>query len=333
MNLTELIKSLSNADNISYVTDAVTVAGKELIKNCEIKNFNDGSLAAFINKGKEKTALFDAHIDQIGMIVTKVNDNGFLKVSNVGGIDERLLAATPVNVYGKRKITGVFCSTPPHLVKADQEKSVKKITEMAIDTGLSDANLIVSEGDVVTYSVTATELKNGIVTGKSLDNRAGVAALIRAVELISQSDDTNYNVIILLSIGEELGLRGAKLKAFDMNIDFAVAVDVSFGNCPGVSSDKTAKLGSGAMIGVSPVLSSEITKKLITAAKVNDINYTLEVMGGNTSTNADELSLVKSGIPCGLVSIPLRNMHTPVEVVDVNDVESTARILAAFVKE
>ena len=141
-----------------------------------------------------------------------------------------------------------------------------------------------------------------------------------------------FKVILLFPTGEELGLRGARVAAYNSGVKKSIVVDVSFGDCPDVSPSKTAKLGSGAMIGVSPVLSRDIYKKLESVAKENNIPYTLEVMGGTTSTDADVISLNQSGIPTGLVSIPLRNMHTPCEVLDEKDVAAVSTLLAAYVE-
>ena len=168
------------------------------------------------------------------------------------------------------------------------------------------------------------------ISGKSLDNRAGVAALLLACEELSKKI-LDVNVIFLFSDTEELGHRGAKTAAFSICANEAIAVDVSFGNAPDVAAHQCGVLGKGTMIGMSPVLDSRIYKKLVSLAKEKDILYQTEVMGGTTGTNADILSLNKEGVPCGLLSIPLRNMHTEVEVIDTLDIISTAKLLSEYV--
>lgn len=331
MELKELLLNLSNSVNIGEINETLNIVGKELNGICRLVNCNDGNLIAFINKGKEQTVLLDAHIDQIGMVVTAVEPGGFLKVAAAGGIDNRMLSATPVVVHGKHKTVGVFCSTPPHL-STGKETEPKQIEDYYIDIGVQNAEEIISIGDKVTFKQSATELKNNLITGASLDNRAGVAALVETAKIISNVP-CKYNVALLFSNQEELGLRGAKLKAYGINPNKSIVVDVNFGNSPNTEKELSSPLGSGVEIDISPVLSNEITKELISVAKVNNIKYSLLATGGRTSTNADEISLVKSGIPTGLLSIPLRNMHTPVEVVDLFDIKSTAELLAAFVRE
>jgi endoglucanase len=261
------------------------------------------------------------------MIVTEVFNDGFLSVTNVGSVDTRLLPSQPVKIYGKEVIGGVFTSVPPHLGSGE----VATFDNIQIDTGRKDVANIVSVGDYVILDVAPTKLLGDRITAKALDNRTGMAAVIAAGEEISKLN-LPFKVILMFPMGEELGLRGARIAAYGKNISKCISVDVSFGDCPDVSPSKTAKLGSGAMIGVSPILSRDIYKKLESLAKEKEIPYTLEVMGGTTSTDADVISLNQSGIPTGLVSIPLRNMHTPCEVVDLNDVKAVAELLTEFVK-
>lgn len=321
-----ILKSLSEADFIGGVGSAIDVAESHLSKYCAVRR--DGNNLIGEIKGKsDYTVLFDAHLDQIGMVVTSIN-GGFLKVAAVGGIDSRMLAGMRVTIYGKEAVNGVFCSTPPHLSKSD---TVIKIEDMYIDTGLGDkASDVISVGNRVVFSAEFSELAGNKVTGKSLDDRAGCTALIKCAEILS-GKELPCNVVFLLSDMEELGGMGAKTMSFGITPDMAVAVDVSFGNAPDISPDKTGVLGGGAMIGISPVLSAIVTNSLKEIASNNEIKHQLEVMGGKTSTNADKIVDTKCGVPTGLLSIPLRNMHTPIEVVDLNDIMSVAEILANFV--
>ncbi|MBQ1183602.1 MAG: M20/M25/M40 family metallo-hydrolase [Clostridia bacterium] len=321
-----ILKNLCEADFIGGVGSAIDVAEKHLSKYCTVRRLGNNLIGEI--KGKnDYTVLLDAHIDQIGMVVTSIS-GGFLKVAAAGGVDRRMLAGMRVTVYGRETVNGVFCSTPPHLSKSDD---VLKIEDMYIDTGLGDrASEVISVGDRVVFSVDFTELVGDKVTGKSLDDRAGCAALIKCAEMLS-GKDLPCNVVFLLSDMEELGGMGAKTMSFGVSPDVAVAVDVSFGNAPDISPDKTGVLGDGAMIGISPILSNVVTKSLKEIANTKGIKHQLEVMGGKTSTNADKIVDTKCGIPTGLLSIPLRNMHTPVEVIDVNDIMSVAEILANFV--
>jgi endoglucanase len=327
MELKTLLSDLSNADGFGGLDGALTVAERYLSTFATVTR-KGGNLIAELGDG-EKTVMLEAHIDEIGLIVTSV-ENGFLSVSNVGGIDPRMLSGMKVKIHGKKPLKGVFCSVPPHLRKTNDD--VPKIGEIFIDTGLSNAGEFVSAGDRVTFCQNFASLLGSLVTGKALDNRAGVAAVIKAGELLSK-EVLNTKVVILLSDMEEIGGMGAKVGAFGSDIYEAVAVDVSFGNAPDCDSTKTGVLGGGAMLGISPVLSLEVTNKLKNAAEKIGADLQTEVMGGKTSTDADAIAFSKFGVKCGLLSIPLRNMHTPVEVADLKDVEDVAKILAQYVKD
>ncbi len=327
MDLKEVLARLSNADTVAGLDGALQIAQEYMAKFADTQVCN-GSLIGKINGDGDYTVMLDAHIDQIGMVVTHI-DNGFVKVAAVGGIDNRTLAAMRVKIHGKETVSGVFCSVPPHLSKGDS--SVSPIDEMYIDTGLNEkAADIISVGDRVTFVQPFAEMIGSKVTGKSLDNRAGVSTLIRCAEILSEKK-LPCNCVFLFSDKEEIGGMGAKVEAFSLNPDEAVVVDVSFGNAPDIPNYKTGNLGDGVMIGISPVLSQEVTNRLKAAAESINAKYQTEVMGGRTSTNADVIGVTRSGVKCGLVSIPLRNMHTPIEVVDMNDIENTAIVLAEYV--
>ncbi|MDE5936229.1 MAG: M20/M25/M40 family metallo-hydrolase, partial [Ruminococcus sp.] len=271
------------------------------------------------------------HLDQLGFIVTYITYEGFIKIANLGGIDRRLLPAQQVVIHGRQDIKGVICSVPPHLTKGDSK--VSGFDEIAVDTGMkkSEIEKIVSLGDSITFDVKCRSLLNDRITGGAFDDRCGVAAILYALELLNNCK-TEYNVTVIFSTQEELGERGAKIGAFEVNPDIAVAVDVSFAYAQGESGQKCGYLGKGAMIGISPSLSREISDALINTAKSADIPYQLEVMNGLTSTNADQYSVSRDGAKACTLSIPLRNMHTPVEVISLADVSYTAELLASYIK-
>ena len=191
---------------------------------------------------------------------------------------------------------------------------------------------MIFSGDRISFLGDFCELQGSRVTARSLDDRAGVAAVLLAAEKLYK-ENISKNVTVLLSDQEETGGVGAKTCAFSLDAEYAIAVDVSFGNQPGVASSDCKPLGDGAMIGISPFLSNEVTEMLKSVAEKQKNKYQLEVMGGRTSTDADHIAMSKTGVKTGLLSIPLRNMHTPVEVIDLEDVESVADIMAGFVKE
>ena len=278
----------------------------------------------------KKTVLLDAHIDEIGFVVTYITDDGFLKVAPVGGIDRRMLLATEVTVFGREQIKGVITSTPPHL--EDDDSKLPEVSDIYIDIGMSGekAKSIVSLGDKVCVVNKPERLLGNKVTAKALDDRSGAAVLIKTIELLKDKP-LGVNVVLLFSSKEEIGEMGAKTGTFDISPDMAIAVDVSFAYTQGEEREECGELSKGPMIGISPSLSRELSDKLIACAKENDIPYQLEIMNGRTGTNADQMTISKGGVKAVTVSIPEKYMHTPAEIIDLDDIENTALLLARFI--
>ncbi len=328
MNIKETLFKLSNAVSIGNVTDAADIAYDILSKYADTKQYGNNVIGKMCGKG-DTTLMFEAHIDEVGFTVTDIDSNGFLTVKNCGGIDFRMLPARQVDIHGTKTVRGVFCSTPPHL--SNGSKEYDDISAIKIDTLLGEnAADVISLGDYVTFSTKCCELSNNRVTGKSFDNRAGVVCLLELAERLS-GKDLPFNVVFAFTDAEELGLRGAKTTTFDITPDKSIVIDTSFGNAPDVSDLDCGKLSQGAMIGLSPVLDKGISKELIACANGNKLLYQTEVMGSRTGTNADVVSLNKCGVKTGLVSIPIRNMHTDVEVLDIADIENVCDLLTAYV--
>lgn len=276
----------------------------------------------------KKTLLLNAHIDEIGMIVNFITDDGFVKVSKCGGIDERVLPAAQVTVYGRQKLYGVVTSVPPHL--QSESSKAASLDDLYIDIGMSGerAKELVSPGDRVLIENPLSELGN-MLTSKALDDRVCAAAVIYALDMLYEKT-TAYNIKVLFSVQEELGSRGAKTGAFNINADLALILDVSFGKVHGESDEEVGTIGKGAMIGISPVLNRRLSDSLIDTAKAEALPYQTEIMGGKTGTDADAIAVSCGGTAACTVSIPIRYMHTPVETVDLKDVENTAKLIAAF---
>lgn len=330
MDIKNTLFTLSNAVSCGTLTEVRDVAFDILSKYAECKKLGNLSVCGVI-KGADRSRkiMLDAHIDEVAMIVTDISDDGFLTVAKCGGIDLRTLPARTVNIHGKKTVRGVFCSIPPHLSCGDVE--FKDISDFKIDTMLGKhAKDIISVGDYVTFFAEAKTLLGNRVTGKSFDDRAGVVCLLELAERFGKTVPP-CDVVFLLSDGEELGMRGCKTAAFDIDPTEAIAVDVSFGNAPDVSPDDCGTLSGGVMIGLSPSLDSGIGKKMIRLAEENDIPYQCEVMGGKTGTDGDVISVNKSGVKTGLLSIPLRNMHTSAEVVDIEDIKCVCDLIEKYI--
>ena len=330
MDIKNTLFELSRSSSLGNITEARDIAFdilKDLTDECE--KTDNLTVLGKIKGDTDYTLMLAAHIDEIGFTVTDIDDKGFLTVGKCGGFDLRTLPAKCVTIHGKEKVTGVFCSPPPHL--AEGEQSFEDITKFKIDTLLSEkAKEIISLGDFVTFKNEPYCLSENIVGGKSFDDRAGVLALLLLAEKL-KGEKLPVNVVIALTDMEELGTRGAKTACFKVNPNEAIAIDVSFGNAPDVSPTECGELGKGAMVGIAPVLSKDMSRKLINVAKEKNISYQSEVMGGRTGTDADALSITREGVPSGVVSIPLRNMHTDNEIIDIRDIESVSELLKEYI--
>ena len=329
MTIKETLFALSRADAVGNVYDASTLAEKLLGEYCKTQKMNNLTVIGYLKGESDYTLMLDAHIDQISLVVTAIDDNGFLTVANAGGFDLRALPSRRVIIYGKQKITGVFCAVPPHLSRGEDVPD--DISKMKIDTALGErAKDIISLGDYVTFAAEPKNLLGTKVTGKSFDDRAAVAIILEIAKRL-KGEKLPFNVAFVLSDGEEIGQRGATTAAYKVNPDEAIVLDVSFGDAVGISDTECGKLGQGGMIGISPILDRKVSSKLINVAKENKIPYQLEVMGGKTSTDADVISISREGVRCTTVSIPLRNMHSDCEILDTKDLESIVELVCKYI--
>ena len=332
METKELALCLSQAVGVSGDENNVAELAKKLLAPLgEVIIDSLGSVICRVQPAaeNERHYMLDAHIDEIGMIVTFITAEGFLKVANVGGVDRRLLLASEVVIHhGAQKLMGIVCSTPPHL-QGDGEKKNPKIDDIFIDIGMNKDNAaaVVSLGDRITLKAHNSEMLGGHITGKALDDRAGCAAVIKAAELL-KGQNLSCGITLTLTTQEETGSAGAKAAAFNVAPTHCFTVDVSFAHTPDAKIDKCGELGKGPMIGIAPILSGALSQSMINVAKEKGIPFQLEVMGGTTGTNADGIAASGAGVVTALVSIPQRYMHTPVEKVCVKDIDDTARLIA-----
>ena len=329
MNIKETLFALSSADGVGNLREASDLAYDLLKEYCKTEKSDTLTVIGYLKGESDYTLMLDAHIDQIAMIVTDIDDNGFLTVAKSGGIDIRALPSRRVTVHGKEKVAAVFCATPPHL--SSGEKEYTDIADIKLDTALgAKAKEIISIGNYVTFSADPCELLGTRVSGRSFDDRAAVACLIEVAKRLKDKK-LPLNVAFVLSDGEELGMRGIRPAAFKVDPNEAIAIDVSFGDGIGISEDECGKLGEGSMIGISPALDRKISQKLIKTAKDNNIPYQTEVMGERTGTNADMIAVSRQGVRTCTLSIPLRNMHTEVETLDIKDLDSVCELLCAYI--
>ncbi|MBE6648051.1 MAG: M42 family metallopeptidase [Ruminococcaceae bacterium] len=336
MELFERAKKFTEAPGVSGFEEMAFDTVKELCEDffTEIKTTSTGSVIAYRPCGKPnaKKLLLDAHLDEIGMVVTKICDGGFLKVTNCGGIDTRVLSAGEVYIYGKKTITGVICSKPPHLTTDEDRKKKILLKDMAIDTGYTKEELeeIVSVGTPVGFKVKTERLGKDFATGKSFDDRICGTVILRAIELLKDKE-LNVDIYALFSGGEETNYVGSRPGAFIVDPDYAVVIDVC--NCAIPETPKfrqTNFINKGGVISYSSTTSRKLTQKLIDTAKENGIPHQVIAEAGYTGTNATMIQIARAGIPTVLISIPLKNMHTPAEIGSLKDVENTALAVAAL---
>ena len=330
MDMAKVLMTLSSACGVSGSERGAVEAAKTLLEplvdTVEITPM--GNLLGRRNSAKAgaKTLLLDAHLDEVGLLVSGRAENLLRITDGVGGVDSRLLPGTVVKVLTDPPIPGVV--TVPEEPK--EKTKPFPLEGMFIDCGLT-ADTEVPVGTPVSYGTQPFRAGEDRVFGKSLDNRACFAALLRALEL-AREEDLPVNVAVLGSVQEERGGLGAQTGTFALHPDAALVVDVTFGDSPDTPKDHGMPLGSGAAIGYSPVLDRTYTKTLKSLADAYKIPYTREVMEGGTGTNSMHTQIAGTGVPTALISLPLRYMHTPVEEISLTDLESMARLVAEFIK-
>lgn len=293
-----------------------------------------GSLICTVGEGRGSKLMTASHMDEIGFIVTHIEDSGFLRIANVGGIDRKLYASACVTVHTARGgLPGVIASTPPHL-RSGGDKALPAADEVSVDVGLSGerARELIRPGDRVTMDVPGVLLADGSVSAKALDDRACCAAVMLAARELA-GKDLPLELDFVFTTMEEVGSQGAQTAAAALQPDYAVALDVSFAVAPDVSPNNCGKLGGGPMLGIAPVLDNAETDRIIRLAREAELPLQYEVMSGSTGTDADEIAAAGRGVRTVLLSIPQKYMHTPVEVVDPEDVRRTALLLERYITD
>lgn len=271
-----------------------------------------------------------AHMDEIGLRVSGI-ERGFLRIVRVGGSDRRVLPGLEVTVHGRRDLPGVIGMRPPHVVPQERRDKTVPWEELLVDLGLPEKEVraLVEVGDPVSFRRELVELRGSLVSGKALDNRTSVAVLTLVLEHLSHMAHA-WDVVAVAAVQEEVGLHGAVTSAYGVAPDMAVAVDVGFARQPGLADERALPLGEGPAIGVGPNFHPMVVERLKASAEVHEIPYRLEPVPGRSGTDAWAIQVSREGVPTGLVSIPLRYMHQPVETLAVRDLERGARLLAVF---
>lgn len=274
--------------------------------------------------------LLSAHMDAIGMMVAGFED-GFLRLTQIGGIDTRLLPGQLITVHARQPVQGLIVARPSALVPDDEAKNAPSWNHLLVDTGLTEARVkrLIRVGDLVSFANEPLELGEGLLSGHSLDNRASVAALTLALEALSAKRHA-WDAWFVASVQEEVTFAGAATSAFEIRPDLALVVDVTFAKSPGANGWETFPLGGGPTLGIGPHVHPVVLKTLRGLADELEIPCAVEPMPSYSGTETDAVQLSRAGTPTGIISIPIRYMHTPVEVAALADIQRTARLLAEF---
>ena len=297
----------------------------------EVRGDRMGNSFATLNAGGSPRVMLSGHIDEIGLMVTHIDEEGLLRFIGVGGWDSQVLVGQRVRLQTRDgEVMGVVGKKAIHVMESEERKKVSEIKSLWLDIGAKDddeAKGMVRVGDVGVVDQDLLELPNGRIASRSLDNRMGAFVVLEALRLLSEEEEVSAEVVAVASVQEEIGLYGARGAAYGLDPAAAIAVDVTHAtDTPGVSKSENGDhaLGSGPVIERATNLSPVVSEGLITAAEKADIDYTLE---------ADAIQFTRAGIATGLVSAPNRYMHSPNEVVDLGDLENCARLIAAYVQE
>lgn len=336
MDIISNLEALSTLPGPSGFERTVAQRAGELLRpymdQADIDRF--GNLLGMRLCGKEnaKKILLDAHLDEVGLMVTGIQD-GFLRFRPIGGVDPRVLPNQAVEILSNPPHYGLIAWLPPHVqTAADQDKGLG-IDELWIDVGMSqeESEAAIPIGTPIVYHSRFTKLRNGYVAGKALDDRAGFLAILYAAEKLS-GKELDVDLYIMGSSREEVGGGGASVGTYSIAPDCCIAVDVTFGKTLDTSQDDTFLLGKGPVIGIGPNMTPWMKDRLVIKAGELGYSWQPEVMSGPTGTNAWQMQVSRRGAATGLLSIPLRYMHSPNEMLLCSDIEQTGELLAAFIE-
>ncbi|OPY36710.1 MAG: Tetrahedral aminopeptidase [Methanoregula sp. PtaU1.Bin051] len=337
----DLLKKLSNAHGVSGSEGSIYAVIRKELKGCVDEIYEDtmGNLIA-IKKGNKFKVMIAAHMDEIGLVVKYVDDKGFIRFAALGGWYAPTLYNQRVVLHGtKGPCYGVIGGKPPHMMDEEERKKGVKTDDMFIDVGACNRddveNIGITVGTPVTIDREFAKIANDRVTGKAFDNRAGVAVLIKTLQQI----DSPFTIYGVFTVQEEVGLKGARTSAYALDPDIAIATDVTVpGDHPGIEmKDAPVEMGKGPVItildssGRGLIAHKSVVNWLKEVAEKHRIPVQLEVGTGGT-TDATAIHLTKGGIPSTTVSIASRYIHSPVEVLDMKDIDAAVELLVEALK-
>ncbi len=327
---------LKESSPSGYENSAATILRTQAKKfSDEVKGDYHGNSYATLNPKGKVSVYMSGHIDEIGFMIKSITEKGFLKIAPIGGVDPHVVAGQRVNVYTKKgSILGVLGRKAIHLLTADERKKVTDLKDMWIDIGVKDkkeAEKLVEIGDTATIAVGFEKLRKSIYVARGFDDRAGSFVVLEALRMLSEEKNFKHKVTSVATVQEEIGVRGAITSSFNVHPQIGFAVDVTHtSDIPGVDKDLFGdiNLGDGAIIARGPNINPRLFELLVKTAEENKIPYKVIAESRGTGTDANAIQLARGGVATALISIPNRYMHTPVEVVSLDDVENCAKLLA-----
>lgn len=321
-----------------FVSGFEHINGDKLTKHFEpyIDSSEKDNVGSYIfkqNGTNDIRIMLAAHIDEIGLMVTKILDNGFLSFTSIGGINPSSLVAQEITVYGKENIFGVIGIKPPHVTSDEERTKALELKDLYIDTGYTKEKLekFVKVGDVATVKREPVSLQGSVISSKALDDRACVAVMLETAKELKKLSHKS-NIYYAATAQEETGCRGASTASFKVNPDIGIILDVDFGKAPGMPPE-ICELGKGPIVTFGGRLNPKLTKKFIDVCKSYNYPMQYESSPAKTGTDTESVQINREGVPCILLSIPLRYMHTSVETVDIKDIEITGKAIARFINE
>lgn len=338
LNIRETMKQLMEASGVSGYEHGIAAQLKEAFSHftSDIRTDKLGNLIARVEgegTGPRPSVLLAAHMDEIGLMVTKIETGGFIRVTNIGGVDPRTQMAQEVIVHGRDgEYIGIFGSKPPHLTSMDERGKAAPLDDMFIDIAMPEEMVRqkVRIGDTVTIRRTPFELQNDRISGKALDNRASIASVLECLAELKRLK-VGVDVLAVGTVQEERGRVGAGPVAYGLKPDIAIAIDVTFGDMPGAPDDSSFKLDGGPAILVGPNSHPKIQRSLVETAERLNMKYEMEYTQADSGTDAFAMQIQGAGIPTTVLSIPLRYMHTSVETVCYRDIENVGKLLAHYI--
>lgn len=341
MDTIEILERLVNTPSPSgFEKDAQSVVSKIISPYAdEVMEDIQGNLICkrFTKTANDaKTIMLMAHIDEIGLMITYVEPSGFIRFSKLGGVDPQLLQGRSVTIMHEGDcVKGVIGSLPIHLKNKDAQRNVPDISDMWIDIGATsreDALQKVQIGDPIVVDSGINIMSDNVISCRACDNRAGVTALLLAAQMLKDKEIIN-NVVFVTSVQEEIGTRGAIVASYNIHPDVCIAIDVTHAtDYLGVPKSQYGEVNirAGVAVPVGSDLSASVQHKLIKLATENDIPFQRFALPGPSGTDAHAAQVSRAGCLTGLISIPCRYMHTPVECISTNDIANAAELLTAF---